>query len=68
LPTLDGYELARRFRQWPETASATLIALTGYGREEDRRRSFEAGFDYHLVKPVVPERLSSLLRSLVGVA
>jgi CheY-like chemotaxis protein/two-component sensor histidine kinase len=64
LPTLDGYELARRLRQSPETASATLIALTGYGREEDRRRSLEAGFDHHLVKPVAPERLSSLLSSL----
>jgi PAS domain S-box-containing protein len=65
LPTLDGYELARRLRQSPETASVTLIALTGYGREEDRRRSLEAGFDHHLVKPVAPERLSSLLSSLV---
>ena len=65
LPTLDGYELARRLRQSPGTASATLIALTGYGREEDRRRSLEAGFDHHLVKPVCPERLSSLLSSLV---
>jgi PAS domain S-box-containing protein len=65
LPTLDGYELARRLRQSPETASATLIALTGYGREEDRRRSLEAGFDHHLVKPVAPEKLSSLLSSLV---
>jgi two-component system CheB/CheR fusion protein len=65
LPTLDGYELARRLRQAPETASATLIALTGYGREEDRCRSHQAGFDHHLVKPVDPERLSSLLSSLV---
>jgi CheY-like chemotaxis protein len=65
LPTLDGYELARRLRQAPETASATLIALTGYGRDEDRRRSHQAGFDHHLVKPVDPERLSSLLSSLV---
>jgi CheY-like chemotaxis protein len=65
LPTLDGYELARRLRQAPETASATLIALTGYGREEDRRRSHQAGFDHHLVKPVDPESLSSLLSSLV---
>jgi len=68
LPTVDGYELARRLRQSPETASATLVALTGYGREEDRRRSLEAGFDHHLVKPVAPERLSSLLSSLVRVA
>jgi CheY-like chemotaxis protein len=52
LPGLDGYEVARRLRSRPETAAALLVALTGYGQDEDRRRSQEAGFDHHLVKPV----------------
>ena len=66
LPGMDGYELARRLRKNPDTTSATLIALSGYGQEEDRRRAREAGFDHHLVKPVDPERLSSLLVGLRG--
>ncbi|MBY0527279.1 MAG: PAS domain S-box protein [Gemmataceae bacterium] len=52
LPGMDGYEVARRLRQRPETARAQLVAVTGYGQEEDRRLSREAGFDLHLVKPV----------------
>jgi len=57
LPGLDGFGVAAALRQSPETAAARLIAVTGYGDEEDRRRSREAGFDVHLVKPVEPERL-----------
>lgn len=64
LPVMDGYELATRLRANSATASSTLIALTGYGQDEDRRRSREAGFDHHLVKPVDPEVLSSLLTTL----
>jgi CheY-like chemotaxis protein len=52
LPAMDGYELARRIRATPPGANARLYALTGYGQESDRRRSHEAGFDAHLVKPV----------------
>ncbi len=52
LPGIDGYEVARRLRAQPETKETTLVALTGYGQDEDRRRSQEAGFDHHLVKPV----------------
>nr|WP_307727975.1 response regulator [Massilia terrae] len=52
LPGIDGYEVARRLRQNPATANMRLIALTGYGLAEDRRRVMEAGFDLHLVKPV----------------
>jgi signal transduction histidine kinase len=52
LPGIDGYEVARRLRQNPETRHVRLIALTGYGLEEDQRRVLEAGFDLHLVKPV----------------
>jgi PAS domain S-box-containing protein len=52
LPAMDGYELARRMRATPLGASARIYALTGYGQDSDRRRSREAGFDAHLVKPV----------------
>ncbi len=61
LPGLDGYEVARRLRARPEGRTALLVALTGYGREEDRRRAEEAGFDAHLVKPADPARLLALL-------
>ena len=52
LPVMDGYELAARLRELPELNGMKLIALTGYGQESDRRKSREAGFDHHLVKPV----------------
>jgi CheY-like chemotaxis protein len=57
LPGLDGFGVAAALRQAPETAGVRLIALTGYGREEDRERALAAGFNVHLVKPVDPERL-----------
>jgi signal transduction histidine kinase len=62
LPGLDGYGVARALRRDPATAGARLVAVTGYGQEEDRRRAFEAGFDHHLTKPVGPEQLEPLLR------
>ena len=52
LPSIDGYEVARRLRADPRTAQIRLIALTGYGLADDQRRAAEAGFDRHLVKPV----------------
>ena len=64
LPDIDGHELARRLRASPETAEATLVALTGYGQSDDRDRAYEAGFDRHLVKPA---DLSELLRILAQV-
>lgn len=64
MPTMDGCELARRLRQEPELEGTVLVALTGFGQEEDRRRIKEAGYDYHLVKPVSLETLESLLASL----
>jgi PAS domain S-box-containing protein len=64
LPGLDGYEVARALRVSPGGQALTLIAVTGYGQAEDRRRSKEAGFDAHLVKPVS----ESLLSSLIGTA
>jgi PAS domain S-box-containing protein len=64
LPGMDGYEIAERLRELPESAHAVLIAITGYGQDEDRRRSRDAGIDHHLVKPVAPETLHNLLDSL----
>ena len=61
LPGMNGYEVAAELRRDPATASARLIAVTGYGRDEDRRRSKEAGFDMHLTKPVDPAQLRRLL-------
>lgn len=52
MPDIDGYEAARQLRADPECRSAKIIAVTGYGRDEDRRKSAEAGFDAHLLKPV----------------
>ncbi|MEP6768406.1 MAG: ATP-binding protein [Acidobacteriota bacterium] len=68
LPGLDGYAVARRLRELPATRSATLIAVTGYGQEEDRRRALQAGFDRHVVKPIrsVRELLDSILESPAG--
>jgi two-component system, chemotaxis family, CheB/CheR fusion protein len=52
LPGIDGCEVARRMRAMPELQGVRLVALTGYGRDEDRQRTRDAGFDHHLVKPV----------------
>jgi two-component system CheB/CheR fusion protein len=62
LPGLDGLEVARRIRRQPHQLRH-LVALTGYGRPEDRQRCLAAGFDSHLVKPVDPTRLNDLLES-----
>jgi PAS domain S-box-containing protein len=61
LPGLDGYAVARALRRHPATAAARLIALTGYGTDDDRRRAEEAGFDDHLIKPADPAALEALL-------
>jgi two-component system CheB/CheR fusion protein len=63
LPGLDGYGVARELRLNPTTARVRLLALTGYGQDEDLRRSREAGFDHHLIKPADPAVLSKLLSS-----
>ena len=60
LPVMDGYEVARTVRRRPDHPTR-LVALTGYGQAEDRRRSFDAGFDDFVVKPVDPARLSEIL-------
>ncbi|WP_422927577.1 response regulator [Singulisphaera sp. PoT] len=61
LPGMDGYEVAQAIRKLPTGESVVLVALTGYGQDEDRRRSQEAGFDHHLVKPVELASLLSLI-------
>jgi PAS domain S-box-containing protein len=61
LPGMDGYEVARRLRGWPETRGAALVAITGYGQLEDKCRAESAGFDHHMVKPVDPNELNRLL-------
>ena len=63
LPGMSGYEVAQHLRAEPSTESLVIAALTGYGQESDRRRSFEYGFDYHLTKPADPQSLESLLLS-----
>ncbi len=62
LPGMNGYEVAAQIRRDPAMAEVKLIAVTGYGREEDRRRSREAGFDLHLTKPVDPAQLRKELQ------
>jgi len=61
LPRMSGYEVAQRLRQQPEFEHTLLVALTGYGSEDDRRRSLDAGFDVHLVKPPSITSLRELL-------
>jgi CheY-like chemotaxis protein len=63
MPGMDGYEVARRVRSFAEQAPVSLIALSGYGQDQDRRRSLEAGFDHHLTKPVDPDSLHSIMAS-----
>jgi PAS domain S-box-containing protein len=64
MPGMDGYEVAQRVRERPDLGDPLLIALTGWGGSEHRRRSREAGFDHHVVKPVSLEVLQSLLAML----
>jgi CheY-like chemotaxis protein len=61
MPGMNGLEVARRMREDPACREATLVALTGWGQREDRRRTHEAGFDYHLVKPADVSTLQSIL-------
>ncbi|HVT28737.1 MAG TPA: ATP-binding protein [Lacipirellulaceae bacterium] len=69
MPNLNGYEAAKRIRAEPWGEQMLLVATTGWGQEEDRRRSKDAGFDRHLVKPIEPEKLRELLAAplLTGV-
>jgi CheY-like chemotaxis protein len=64
LPEMDGFEICRRVKELPLASPPVMVALTGWGMAEDRRRTHESGFDHHLVKPVAPEALFLLLDSL----
>jgi two-component system CheB/CheR fusion protein len=66
LPGVDGYEVARRVRAEPSLARVALVALTGYGLDEDRAQARAAGFDHHLTKPVEPDALTRLVASLAA--
>jgi CheY-like chemotaxis protein len=61
LPKMNGYEVARQIRKQPWGKGLTLIALTGWGQDEDKRRALEAGFDHHLTKPAQAAALERLL-------
>jgi CheY-like chemotaxis protein len=67
LPDFDGNELARRLRRLPQATGATLVAMTGYGRQQDRDSADAAGFDHYLVKPINTVQLSEILAG-VGAA
>jgi PAS domain S-box-containing protein len=64
LPGLNGYQVAERLRETPDLRDIVLIAMTGYGQEDDRQRAKQVGFDYHLVKPADPQQLQQLLAAL----
>jgi CheY-like chemotaxis protein len=63
MPGRNGYDVARAMRR-RQGSSLTLVALTGWGQDGDRRHALEAGFDYHLTKPVDPDALNELLAEL----
>ena len=63
MPGMSGYEVARRIRTEPWGRPMMLIALTGWGQEEDKKKAFEAGFDHHLIKPIDPDALEALMAS-----
>jgi len=65
LPAKSGYDVARELRNAHDRSQLILIAVSGYGQDDDRRRGREAGFDHHLVKPVRPEELKAIIGSLV---
>ena len=64
LPGMDGFAVARHMRSQPELAGVVLVALTGYGTEEDRRQSQSAGFNHHMVKPIHFDALNELVTAL----
>jgi signal transduction histidine kinase/DNA-binding response OmpR family regulator len=66
MPGLNGYEVSRRLRQEQWGKDIVLIALTGWGQEDDKRQSSEAGFDFHLTKPVVPEDVEKMLDQIAA--
>ena len=66
LPGMDGIEAANRIRSLPTAKDCLFIALTGWGEQEDRRRTTEAGFHAHLLKPLKVDQLEATLQALLG--
>ena len=66
MPKMNGFEVCRRIRKLPWGSAITLIAQSGWGQDADRRRTREAGFDHHIVKPIDPDALDTLLRELTS--
>jgi CheY-like chemotaxis protein len=66
MPGMSGFQVAEQLAGKPQREEFQLVALTGYGQDEDRRRTREAGFDHHLTKPVDPQRLATLLEAGTG--
>ena len=66
LPDMSGHEVARRIRAAPGAETIVLVALTGHGSDEDRQRAMEAGFDFHLVKPVQTDALARVFEAARG--
>jgi len=64
MPKMNGYEAAKKIRELPGRAKTVLVALTGWGHDEERQRSAQAGFDMHLVKPVQPDVLLKLIEEM----
>jgi len=64
LPTIDGYLVAEHIRAHPENGGTMIVAVSGYGQQQDRERSRSVGFDYHVVKPIDPAVLAGLVGSL----
>ena len=64
MPGMDGYEVARRIRLLPDQQQITIVALTGWGQQEDRRLSSESGFDHHMLKPADIATLKTLFTSI----
>jgi CheY-like chemotaxis protein len=63
---MNGYELAKRLREMPELRHTALVAMTGFGQDEDGGHTLRAGFDYHLVKPVLGAQLRDVFRRLAA--
>jgi CheY-like chemotaxis protein len=68
LPDINGYEVARRIRDSAWGAELPLVAVTGWGKDEDRERAYAAGFDHHLTKPVVPDAVESVVSAIAATA
>ena len=64
MPDVDGYEVAAAIRAGGAEPRPRLVALTGFGRDKDRKRALDAGFDQHLLKPAAPEEIEALLAGL----